>query len=123
MEVKFLVTPFRVTRQPLQQKIQPLNLAGKVPLKSNARAHGRLSFRPCVAFQPRFCAMSCSSFTMSAEKTRMPSEVFSVAMASSLSAKRKDFSSNVTFLKSESLAVSGLSLRTTGSVDRKGGDW
>src|SRR5580704_8545477 len=115
VEVKFLVTPFRVARQPLQQKIQPLNLAGEVPLKS--AAHGLLSLRPCVHFQPRVCAMSCSSFTMSAEKTRMPSEVFSVAMASSLSAKRKDFSSNVTFLKSAALAVSGSSLRTTGSFE------
>ena len=60
--------------------------------------------------------MSCSSFTMSAAKTRMPSAVFSVAIASSFSAKRNAFSSNVTFFRSAPWAVAGSSLRTRGSL-------
>jgi len=44
MKVKFLVTPVGVARQPLQQKIQPFNLAGEIPLKSTNRPGKNIFF-------------------------------------------------------------------------------
>lgn len=57
-------------------------------LTGGAPGAGRQELQPAITE-----ATSFSSFTISAANFRMPSAVFSVAMASSFSSKRKDLSS------------------------------
>src|SRR5262245_58038385 len=64
-----------------------------------------------------FSARNFSSFSASALKRRMPSAVFSVAIASSFISQRNDFSSTLIREISALADASGLSLRTTGAVD------
>src|SRR5258708_8113705 len=114
VQVKLLIAPRRVARQQCQQEIQPLHLARKIPLKGFDRRG--LHVGACLQaisgdellaskllqlvqrtrreIYPRFCLMSCSSLTMSAADTRMPSAVFSVAIPSPLNPNPTPFSPN-----------------------------
>ena len=77
--------------------------------------HRRLSYGSCGIDCPRSQAacISFSSFTASTQKARMPSASFSVAMASSLSAKRKPASSNCVAGRSSACAAAGSSAAST----------
>ena len=93
VEMQFLVSPLRIMRELSQQPVESFDLPGEVPLEGtnhvSIKKPGRgpaAKVKPWRADQPILAAISFSSFTMSAAKLRMPSAVFSVAMASSFMA-------------------------------------